>query len=147
MELKFHCCISEFKIGSVSIVPLWNWNMLTLPSALKALTVSIVPLWNWNFCSSQRIDVQPVSVSIVPLWNWNSVAIESPGESLRFQSYLYGIEMPIMNILMLTLSDCFNRTFMELKLLRGRRIDSRQEVSIVPLWNWNRLLLLPTLLV
>ena len=55
-----------------------------------------------------------LQVLIVPLWNWN---------------YWY------------TLFDyhasCFNRTFMELKLLIYFIWLSRQFVLIVPLWNWN----------
>ena len=54
-------------------------------------------------------------VLIVPLWNWNT-------ESL----------LEIEEV------ESFNRTFMELKYLSGKKITSTQiKVLIVPLWNWN----------
>ena len=54
-------------------------------------------------------------VLIVPLWNWN-------------RCYL------VCNILKAS----SNRTFMELKLLRGCLKGAISLVLIVPLWNWNQ---------
>ena len=53
-------------------------------------------------------------VSIVPLWNWNKGQKGHGIISQKFQSYLYGIEILLVN------------AFFDVKA-----------VSIVPLWNWN----------
>ena len=98
-------------------------------------------------------------VSIVPLWNWNSYEAAEWTTSNQFQSYLYGIEIPL-SVHLHKYQRCFNRTFMELKLssihhkgiactvsivplwnwntVRVSEVDVTSEVSIVPLWNWNR---------
>ena len=54
-------------------------------------------------------------VLIVPLWNWNDVKTKMEN----------------------CVSQSFNRTFMELKLLYDNRRGIAEEVLIVPLWNWN----------
>ena len=51
-----------------------------------------------------------------------------------FQSYLYGIEMPLAYLLTLYVLR-FNRTFMELKLQAAVSAYDIYNVSIVPLWN------------
>ena len=57
-----------------------------------------------------------MGVLIVPLWNWNSTVFKDRLEKASF-----------------------NRTFMELKLIRWRRNTTVNAVLIVPLWNWNRI--------
>ena len=77
--------------------------------------VSIVPLWNWNY--HLRFIVKHLwLVSIVPLWNWNNNQYRLQWWRVRFQSYLYGIEIYVLPSTLLSL-----------------------KVSIVPLWNWNTL--------
>ena len=57
-------------------------------------------------------------------------------KNLRFQSYLYGIEMDVRGR-PAVYRGRFNRTFMELKLNKNTLDYDVSSVSIVPLWNWN----------
>ena len=139
----------------VSIAPLWNWKWLLMKSnnyrksfnrtfmELKGDEililhwrgcVSIAPLWNWKLSMTPMWSMSPF-VSIAPLWNWKRI----PVFLIRYNN------------------QCFNRTFMELKVgLNGsvqgrslfqshlygiertrRRVAMRAAfVSIAPLWNW-----------
>ena len=54
--------------------------------------------------------------------------------ALAFQSHLYGIESWIEDELSIK-GACFNRTFMELKVLNCFNGLLAQAVSIAPLWN------------
>ena len=84
------------------------------------------------------LDNKHISVSIVPLWNWNLCWSLNQRREGRSQSYLYGIEM-LNNTRELLMRKGLNRTFMELKWLRHKRMAGLCFVSIVPLWNWNQL--------
>ena len=54
--------------------------------------------------------------------------------SSQFQSYLYGIEIKVLQD-MQNSSNRFNRTFMELKYQNIAPLLPSVTVSIVPLWN------------
>ena len=56
--------------------------------------------------------------------------------SIAFYSYLYGIETR-ERLLWIQASQCFTRTFMELKHLTRYRPIPQHTVLLVPLWNWN----------
>ena len=137
MELKLlyilhvYVCTRGFNRTFMELKPFWtmynccnslcfNRTFMELKLRIDSLqnlydAVLIVPLWNWNVISSIFI-LNPRNVLIVPLWNWNSIAIS--------------LQIEIM---------CFNRTFMELKLIYLIREDFwLYVVLIVPLWNWNR---------
>ena len=102
------------------------------------------------------ITPRSLTVSIAPLWNWKVYLKLKPLPLLLFQSHLYGIERHQSSLVSEVL-ECFNRTFMELKVASGAwlglppkfqshlyGIESVQcnptkkqvKVSIAPLWNW-----------
>ena len=112
MELKSWYLTLLSKSLAVLIVPLWNWNG-TATLCLNRYAVLIVPLWNWNL-NSHTFSIKINLVLIVPLWNWNIWAVN-----------------------MWRCDKCFNRTFMELKLLMVLLRTQSLRVLIVPLWNWN----------
>ena len=97
----------------VSIVPLWNWNLIIL---LRPLLITVYQSYLYGIEIYVKVCYVMISnVSIVPLWNWNSPT-------------------PIF----LQRVDSINRTFMELKFLdSGSAVARLSKVSIVPLWNWN----------
>ena len=78
-------------------------------------------------------------VLIVPLWNWNRHKNKLVYKRNTFKSYLYGIEIGKACELG-KLGKCSNRTFMELKCHNYSDLISDWEVLIVPLWNWNSLI-------
>ena len=99
--------------GGVLIVPLWNWNVLSLLGNFQDREVLIVPLWNWNVRIYNKY-LGDYVVLIVPLWNWNWIVISD-----------------------FTFHVSFNRTFMELKFDIEKPLLNFKYVLIVPLWNWN----------
>ena len=156
MELKFWKPSQSFLCAEVSIVPLWNWNIVLghilwlkreFQSYLYGIEI-ILLLWVLQVRSLFQSYLYGIeiacfiscsvgaSVSIVPLWNWNKLTVWIPAYSVVFQSYLYGIEMQA-NIANRNLQNGFNRTFMELKCEIADKSLYLIYVSIVPLWNWN----------
>ena len=119
---------------SVSIEPLWNWNLLnaigTIGGArinrtfmeLKHTTIGEQAGKGYSINRTfMELKHELISkgefigyVSIEPLWNWNRYTFE----------YKVG-------------HDCINRTFMELKLYEKSLAWRSPAVSIEPLWNWN----------
>ena len=99
-------------VTTVSIVPLWNWN-LNLVSVSSVIDESQSYLYGIEIDNEETIS-NGGYVSIVPLWNWNSNAAGSMTSTKRL-----------------------NRTFMELKFRRTDWGTEELPVSIVPLWNWN----------
>ena len=93
MELKVVMAAIPVWTRTVSIAPLWNWKRLSKDITGKCSSVSIAPLWNWKIDNLHMID-RYLIVSIAPLWNWKRVEVVE--EVLR---------------------KCFNRTFMELKVV------------------------------
>ena len=94
MELKWRMADVCDKDRQVSIVPLWNWNMTR--AALSA---------NGKGFNRTFMELKSLSNAL------NSSSKRS------FQSYLYGIEIT-GRWTRRTPIECFNRTFMELKLFR-----------------------------
>ena len=122
--------------------------------AVKGFYVSIAPLWNWK---------RPTSYGSTSNASFNRTFMELKGhylnkgqEACMFQSHLYGIESsvnheridelvvsiaPLWNwklpyFFTYVMSSCFNRTFMELKVLALWHKSKFFVVSIAPLWNW-----------
>ena len=97
------------------IVPLWNWNFHGILGMKFGSSGLIVPLWNWNWLKMwERTD--RFRGLIVPLWNWNELLC---GYNLR--GILGGLIVPLWNWNLrgsrgYSISNGFNRTFMELKL-------------------------------
>ncbi len=76
-------------------------------------TVSIVPLWNWNISVMQYQKIITICFNRTFMeLKWRKRDVYLPAS--LFQSYLYGIEM-IVIVTNIKSSVCFNRTFMELK--------------------------------
>ena len=97
------------------IEPLWNWNSLGRPLPTGERCLLIEPLWNWNFFLANGGTPTPWLL-IEPLWNWNR---HTPWRCL-------------------CRTNAFNRTTMELKLVKSRfRPISPDFLLIEPLWNWN----------
>ena len=135
MELKDSLASAPYSPQIVSIAPLWNWKKSTVR----------IRTWLWLFQShlygierSSRVWSSPtMNVSIAPLWNWKCYIAKDNNHFAQFQSHLYGIESfmilhsftysfvsiaPLWNWKchrpLLSLSPlCFNRTFMELKVI------------------------------
>ena len=138
MELKFvedQFCANW--VCGVLIVPLWNWNEITVIFFFFS-TVLIVPLWNWNLflmiskklvlcsnCTFMELKCWSKStasargwVLIVPLWNWNRTS------SLVMLNSPFVLIVPLWNW---NESDSF-------------KDPEDSGVLIVPLWNWNKLI-------
>ena len=156
MELKSPWSIQLTTCGFVSIVPLWNWNVscsmhcihihsfnrtfMELKSRRGLQVSRFGSCFNRTFMelkSKRRLIVVIVQVvSIVPLWNWNQSQSSKEIERMRFQSYLYGIEIEVSHI---DSEPClpFQSYLYGIEI---QEVDTRQlslNVSIVPLWNWN----------
>ena len=136
MELKFSsgcpCTSGLF----VQIVPLWNWNPITMLFGdferssnctfmeLKYLTPLRFPSGRGANCTFMELKyLTPLRFpsgrgQIVPLWNWNIIITSG-----------------------YRCSACSNCTFMELKWNNHKKIIRTCKVQIVPLWNWNYFLL------
>ena len=141
VELKHKMPMTESKKKMVLIVPLWNWNTRTDEEIQYNVNVLIVPLWNWNVLCCIAV-VVPSAVLIVPLWNWNNgssavadceISINCTVVELKHQwrgtDYLH--------------RKSINCTVVELKRWSECSVGSRfATVLIVPLWNWNTLLVL-----
>ena len=109
MELKRASAWVLWRVGSVSIEPLWNWNwgvrtqrnrqdrinrtFIRPPQGTRGhpVPVSIEPLWNWNDVGRVGGACDP-GVSIEPLWNWNVCCKNDSAPTVLYQSNLYGIE-------------------------------------------------------
>ena len=142
--------------------------------------VSIAPLWNWKSSRPSRWRCRDgFNRTFMEL---KEFSVYSKGRSKEFQSHLYGIESrdivcafcayrvsiaPLWNwkfgrSLLKYRCSCFNRTFMELKVLRPSylltasrfqshlygiersllcRHKQEHKVSIAPLWNWKSIFL------
>ena len=75
----------------------------------------IVPMWNWNMPAKLE-KVLVIILLIVPMWNWN---------------YFDSVDVHFV-------SDAFNRTNVELKLLPWLMMRLwLSSLLIVPMWNWN----------
>ena len=94
---------------------LYGIEIISEVTSTSDTLVSIVPLWNWNLLYHALTSITQ-KVSIVPLWNWNEADYQSTKIDRMFQSYLYGIEINYSWVLTGEAS-CFNRTFMELKFV------------------------------
>ena len=108
---------------TVSIVPLWNWNSLSI-----TLLVAKIDGLNRTFMELKSALVDDKregrAVSIVPLWNWNASTTAAAVSSSWSQSYLYGIEIgSIAEVIKVIIS--LNRTFMELKFGSIQHVNSR----------------------
>ena len=145
MELKLVKALKGGFRGEVLIVPLWNWNLVTVIITVYLFCVLIVPLWNWNPvpCSSSPItctslnrtfmELKPVSakflgtgalVLIVPLWNWNKHIYFEVSDGMGLNRTFMELKLrnwtaQVLQVLSL------NRTFMELKPLRHSQRNSR----------------------
>ena len=91
----------------------------TCPARMVRWTVLIVPMRNWNQKTRGR-GTRGIGVLIVPMRNWNySHSCMSSVLYISFWSYLWGIETYWFNFYLIG-SFCFDRTYEELKLKRGR---------------------------
>ena len=125
IRLCINCTVVELKqkstrrieyFGTVLIVPLWNWNVISGSSGYLLHTVLIVPLWNWN---EARKFFRDMSLRI------NCTVVElKPNRSQAG----------------LTTKGCINCTVVELKHDRIKKENVDGNVLIVPLWNWNSLI-------
>ena len=128
--------VDYFMILKVLIVPLWNWNFLSM------LTFKSMGCSNRTFmelkCNREGHSCLSTVVLIVPLWNWNhynAIVLWLPNSSNRTFMELKSHEGAQSCCVIFT---CSNRTFMELKFDTGALYRSiKAPVLIVPLWNWN----------
>ena len=80
-------------------------------------------------------------VLIVPLWNWNGILIVSL-LSLISSSNRTFMELKFLFMLFVTSAKLrSNRTFMELKWEERHITFELMRVLIVPLWNWNYIII------
>ena len=96
------CKHSKGKMGGQPVfsLPMRNWNLQVLIPPIEHKWVFSLPMRNWNF-NSRSIPILSRGVFSLPMRNWNEENARRAKEMNRFLAYLWGIETPLWNAVIL----------------------------------------------
>ena len=136
LELKPCQSLGVLSMFRLPIVPIWNWNVISVVQHPRHVKLPIVPIWNWNGDGQEPGDSPAATnrtnlelkqewiggmdcchvLPIVPIWNWNValVMFSVPHMSLPIVPIWNWNTVRTGGVLRMVLTT--NRTNLELKL-------------------------------